>query len=99
VRQSCDGDASSGGSTTEQEEEEVEVLLPNSILANPARFQALIKFCRSVQEFSQQVRVLLNRFGQIYIFFFWSIEWIEFSSVLLSALEPKFLITDPDPQN
>jgi hypothetical protein len=63
-RQSCDGDASSGGSTTEQEEEEeqegeekeMEVLLPNSILANPARFQALIKFGRSVQEFSQQVR-------------------------------------------
>jgi hypothetical protein len=33
----------------------MEVLLPNSILANPARFQALIKFGRSVQEFSQQV--------------------------------------------
>jgi hypothetical protein len=70
-RQSCDGDASSGGSTTEQEEEEeqeggeekeMEVLLPNSILANPARFQALIKFGRSVQEFSQQVLF-------IYIFF------------------------------
>jgi hypothetical protein len=76
-RQSCDGDASSGGSTTEQEEEEeqeggeekeMEVLLPNSILANPARFQALIKFGRSVQEFSQQVPSF-SRYRFKYIFF------------------------------
>jgi hypothetical protein len=57
-QQSCDGEASN--SSTEQEEEEGEgegeVLSPNSILANPARFQALIKFGRSLQEFSQQVR-------------------------------------------
>ena len=28
---------------------------PNSILANPAKFEALIKFGRSLQELSQQV--------------------------------------------
>lgn len=58
---SCDGDASSGSAEEEEEPEEEEedevTLLPNSILANPARFQALIKFGRSVQEFSQQVEL------------------------------------------